>query len=69
MRMDLIFLGIALIFIGIALLGLSANNVQYGGVIIVGPFPIVFGSSPDMVILGVVLAVILLIFMLILVRW
>ncbi|ADB57711.1 TIGR00304 family membrane protein [Archaeoglobus profundus] len=69
MRIDLIFVGIALILLGIALLGLSAGQVHYGGVVIIGPFPIVFGSSPDMVILGIVLALILLTFMLILARW
>ena len=69
MRIDLIFVGIALIFIGIALLGLNAGHVHYGGVIIIGPFPIVFGSSPDIVIFGIVLALILLTFMLILARW
>ncbi len=68
MRIEFIFVGIALILIGIALLSLS-GNVEYGGVVIIGPFPIVFGSSPDMVVFGVVLTLILLTFLILLARW
>ena len=67
--MELIFMGIALIMIGVALMAMSTANVEYGGVIIIGPFPIVFGSSPNMVTFGVVLAVMLIVLMLILMRW
>ncbi len=69
MRIELIFMGIALIMIGVALMAMSTANVEYGGVIIIGPFPIVFGSSPNMVTFGVVLAVMLIVLMLILMRW
>ena len=67
--MELIFMGIALIMIGVALMAMSTANVEYGGVIIIGPFPIVFGSSPSMALFGIVLAVMLIIFTLILMRW
>ncbi len=69
MRIDLVFMGIALVFIGFALLMLSASHVSYGGVIIVGPIPIVFGSSLDMIVIGIVLALILMIFTVVLTRW
>lgn len=69
MRIDLIFMGIAFIMIGIALLSLSSANVEYGGVVIIGPLPIVFGSSANMVALGIVLAVMLILLTLMLMRW
>jgi uncharacterized protein (TIGR00304 family) len=69
MRIDLMFMGIILVFIGFALLMLSASHVSYGGVIIVGPIPIVFGSSLDMIVIGIVLALILMIFTIVLMRW
>lgn len=69
MRIDYVFVGIALVFMGLSLLALtssiSSGNVQYGGVIIIGPFPIVFGSSPSMAIFGVVFAVLVIVFMLV----
>ncbi len=62
-----------LIFMGIALLMISsvmhAANVQYGGVVIIGPFPIVFGSSLDMAVFGIVFAVIMILIMLAMLRW
>jgi len=71
MRIDKVFMGFALMFMGIALLMLStANaNVQYGGVVIIGPIPIVFGSSVDMAVFGVFLAVFILMAILLLMRW
>ncbi len=68
MRIELVFMGIALIMIGMALMTIS-SNFEYGGVIIIGPFPIVFGSSLNMVLFGIILAVILILLTLILVRW
>ena len=64
MRMDYVFLGLALIFLGLSLLVLSTGNVQYGGVILIGPFPIIIGSSPGMAMLGIVFAFLMLLFML-----
>jgi uncharacterized protein (TIGR00304 family) len=71
MRIDKVFMGFALMFMGIALLMLStANaNVQYGGVVIIRPIPIVFGSSVDMAVFGVFLAVFILMAILLLMRW
>jgi len=71
MRIDKVIMGFALMFMGIALLMLStANaNVQYGGVVIIGPIPIVFGSSVDMAVFGVFLAVFILMAILLLMRW
>ncbi len=67
MRIDYVFIGIALVFMGLSLLaisGISSGNVQYGGVVIIGPFPIVFGSSPSMAIFGIVFALFVIMFML-----
>ncbi len=73
MRIEKVFAGITLIFMGLALLMISfamhSANVQYGGVIIIGPFPIVFGSSLDMAVFGMIFAVILLMIMITLLRW
>jgi len=71
MRIDKVFMGFALMFMGIALLMLSTanTNVQYGGVVIIGPIPIVFGSSVDMAVFGVFLAVFILMAILLLMRW
>ncbi|MEM2619187.1 MAG: DUF131 domain-containing protein [Candidatus Hadarchaeales archaeon] len=58
----LLFLGIALVLIGVGLIFLSvfhSKEVKGGGVIIIGPFPIVFGSDEQMVFLVVVLAILL----------
>ncbi len=73
MQIEKVFVGITLIFMGLALLMISSAvhsaNVQYGGVIIIGPFPIVFGSSLDMAVFGIIFAVIMLLIMLTLLRW
>ena len=64
-------LGILLIFIGFALVILgsaSSGNASAGGVVFIGPFPIVFGAGPgggtlallSVVIGGVILAIVLL---------
>lgn len=60
-------IGIALVIMGFALLLLSPG-VSYGGVVIIGPIPIVFGNSPEIMILGIALALILLV-MVLLMRW
>ncbi len=73
MQIEKVFVGITLIFMGLALLMISSAvhsaNVQYGGVIIIGPFPIVFGSSLDMAVFGIIFALIMLLIMLTLLRW
>ncbi len=65
-----VFSGIALIFLGITLLIISQAekaNIEYGGVILIGPIPIVFGSSaPAIALVILIAAAILILFTL---RW
>ena len=69
----LLLLGFLLIFIGIALLIVQSvsgekgeTKIESGGVIFIGPFPIVFGSNKRitlwMLVFGVVILVLLLLF-------
>ncbi|RLI87786.1 MAG: hypothetical protein DRO98_03885, partial [Archaeoglobales archaeon] len=54
MRPDKVFIGLAIIFLGFALLALSyLPNAEVGGVIVIGPFPIVLASSPEMALFGI----------------
>jgi uncharacterized protein (TIGR00304 family) len=57
MRPDKIFIGFALIFMGIVLL--TSAHAEYG-VVIVGPIPIIFATSPNMAIFVIILAAIML---------
>jgi uncharacterized membrane protein len=61
----LIVLGISLVFVGIAVIiavsALSGGSSSVGGVILIGPIPIVFGAGPDgawLIVLSVVLTII-----------
>lgn len=60
---DIIKLGISLILIGFALVFLgsvfSAGNTGFGGLIMVGPVPIAFGTSPGMTIAAMVIGLLL----------
>ncbi|RLI76762.1 hypothetical protein DRP05_12310 [Archaeoglobales archaeon] len=56
-----IMIGIALIFMGISMLLISQSGVEYGGIVVIGPIPIVFGTSPDMVMFSIIIAAIFLI--------
>jgi uncharacterized protein (TIGR00304 family) len=55
-------LGAALMIIGFLMVSISLlqdglpNNANFGGVIFIGPLPIVFGSSPQMAIAAMILA-------------
>ncbi len=72
MRVEKVFLGMVLLFMGLALLTLSSipsSNVQYGGVIIIGPIPIVVGSSPGMAVFGIMFAAIMLLIIIAMMRW
>jgi len=70
--LQLISLGVIFIFIGFALLFIGSilmlkSKVEYGGVVLIGPIPIVsFGSSREMVkfvlVISLVLVIIFLIF-------
>ncbi len=60
----LFFLGFLLIIIGAILsmvaVALSGGQASFGGVIIVGPFPIIVGGGPEatlMVILAIILTI------------
>lgn len=61
----LLILGFVLVFAGLAIVLVAAvlygnGSASFGGVVFIGPFPIVFGVGPEsmwMVLFGVVLAV------------
>lgn len=57
-----IFVGILLVFIGTALQASSkTSEVHTGGVILIGPIPIIFGNDKSLIIIGVVFAIIIMI--------
>ena len=63
--MGLLLAGFALVFVGIAVIVVASlvfgNGGSVGGVILIGPIPIVFGSGPDatwLITLSVVLTII-----------
>lgn len=49
--------------------GASHGNVSYGGVLLIGPIPIVFGSSPQMAIASMLLSIGLMVLSFLLFRW
>ena len=62
--LELILLGIVLIFVGMLILMLSLwrageGRAEAGGVVIVGPVPIVFGTSQRVAATVMVLAIVL----------
>jgi uncharacterized protein (TIGR00304 family) len=67
----LILAGFAVVFIAVVLLAFTAvkgrGKIRGGGVVMIGPFPIIFGTDKESVevlfILSIVLIVLLLIFM------
>ncbi len=69
---DVIKLGIVLILAGfaLALVGavLSASNTAFGGLIMIGPIPIAFGSSPEITVIGMVIGLLLMLMFFILGR-
>lgn len=71
----LVVLGISLVFVGVAVIiaasALSGGSGSVGGVILIGPFPIVFGVGPDatlLIVLSVVLTIISLVLFLLMNR-
>ncbi len=59
-----VILGILMIFIGTALQSSSNDSkteVHTGGVILIGPIPIIFGNDKTLVLYGVIFAVILMV--------
>ncbi|MFP3946348.1 MAG: TIGR00304 family membrane protein [Archaeoglobaceae archaeon] len=68
MRPDKIFIGFALLFLGLALMTISSGG-DYGGVLLIGPIPIVFGSSPQMAVTGIIIGAIMLFILYLFLRW
>ncbi|ENN96828.1 hypothetical protein J422_00235 [Methanocaldococcus villosus KIN24-T80] len=69
----LIFLGILLIFIGFFLVTLGMilpdkekkeENVEYAGIIMIGPIPIVFGNSKNLIIFSILITILMIIWIL-----
>ncbi|AEA46372.1 TIGR00304 family membrane protein [Archaeoglobus veneficus] len=71
MRPDKIFMGLVIMSLGFAMLALSSlsEHAEVGGVVIIGPIPIVIGSSPEMAFLGIVMAVVMLLLAYSFTRW
>jgi len=64
MRLDLIFAGFILLMVGLSLITLSSANVEYGGIILIGPIPIVFGSSAELAVSAALIGIVILFFLL-----
>lgn len=69
---DITKLGLSLILIGFALVlvgaVLSASDVTFGGLIMIGPIPIAFGSSPGITVAAMIIGLLLMIMFFILGR-
>jgi uncharacterized membrane protein len=73
--MTLLFLGLGIVIIGIIIIAvasvLGGGSGSVGGVIFIGPFPIVFGAGPNamwLIILSIVLAVLMLVLLFVMSR-
>ena len=53
---SLILIGFALVFLGFIL---SAQSANFGGLVMIGPIPIAFGSSPGMTLIAMVIGLLL----------
>ena len=57
---DIMKLGLYLIFAGIALLiissFLSGGKAEFGGLIMIGPIPIAFGTSPEITVIAMAIS-------------
>ncbi len=57
-----IFIGMILIFVGTALQSTSkTSEVHTGGVILIGPIPIIFGNDKGLIITGIVFAIVIMV--------
>ena len=66
--------GIALVFLGVILSSIRRvrevdTKVGGGGVVLIGPIPIVFGTSSKWVVVALVLVILLMLLSLIFYRW
>lgn len=70
---DMIKLGIYLILAGIALLLigslLSAKRVDFGGLIMIGPVPIDFGSDKRSALIAIIIVIFLVMLAIIFLKW
>lgn len=69
---NIIKIGVVLILIGLALTLtgtiLSAGNVSFGGLIMIGPVPIAFGTSPAITVIAMAIGFLLMLMFFILGR-
>lgn len=57
-----IFIGFILLFVGSALQASDkSSEVKTGGVVLIGPIPIIFGSDKGLVVTAVIMAIVLMI--------
>lgn len=71
----LLFVGLGIIVVGIVMVVIAAalggGSASVGGVIFIGPFPIVFGAGPDatfLIVVSLVVAVLMIVFLFVLRR-
>lgn len=58
----IIFIGFVLLFVGTTMQGSTkTSEVKTGGVILIGPIPIIFGSDRGTIITAVILAIVLMV--------
>ena len=61
--LSLLILGVSLVFVGIVIVvvaSAASGSGSVGGVIFIGPIPIVFGSAPNtawLILIGIIIAV------------
>ncbi len=65
MKLEFVSIGMGLVIIGMLLLmigsviGKEETDIEYGGLIMIGPIPIAFGSSKGMIITALTIGIIL----------
>lgn len=61
--MNIVKLGVVLILAGFVCIfaGAAFHGAEFGGVVLIGPVPLVFGSSPEMTVISILLAIILMV--------
>ncbi len=65
----MVFIGVGIIVVGIIIVTIASvlggGSGSVGGVIFIGPFPIVFGAGPGatwLIVIGLIIAVLMLVF-------
>ena len=57
-----VFVGIILIFVGSISQSTSKNTeVHTGGIILIGPIPIIFGNDKSLIITGIIFAIVIMV--------